>query len=191
MCDLQNQWKSIDALNCKYVVENPGKGEFVVRGHIEGAVSQKVVYFAANPATYNASFTGSGLPFPNPEVAFEGTPNNGAVTTGADGSFEFHVFYPNSYYVALGTIYVGPHVFIKACGNDKIHTIYLGDGIPFRMLTYPSPPYTAPRVSPMFYAKGGRQHLPNRTQEQILRDSEYPQLNKMPADFWGKAIQHS
>ena len=109
--------------------------------------------------------------------------------TNADGHFEFKVFYPNSYYIALGTIYVGPHVFVKGCGNEKVHSIYLGDGVPFRMGTYPSPPYTAPRDSPMFYSKGGRQ-MPPRTQEQILRDSRYPDLNKMPEDFWGKAIQH-
>ena len=36
MCDLGNKWKSIDALNCKYVVENSGRGEFVVKGRIEG-----------------------------------------------------------------------------------------------------------------------------------------------------------
>ena len=42
----------------------------------------------------------------------------------------------------------------------------------------------------LFYSKGGRQMPPTRTQEQILRDSRYPDLNKMPKDFWGKAIQH-
>lgn len=187
MCDSQ-KWKSIDALNCKYVVENPGKGEFVVRGNIEGG-AQKIVYYASNPVTYNSSFSGSGLPFPNPEVAFENTPNNGTVSTSANGEFEFRIFYPNSYYMALGTIYIGPHVFIKACGSEKVHSIYLGDGIPYRMLTYPSPPYTAPRSNPMFYSKGGRQLSPNRTQEQILRDSAFPDSNKMEADFWGKAIQ--
>lgn len=189
MCDLGNKWKSLDALNCKYVVENPGKGEFVVRGVIE-AGSGSLVYYAANPATYNSSFSGSGLPFASPEIAFEGTPNHGTVKVGSDGSFEFRVFYPNSYYAALGTVYIGPQVFVKGCNSDKVHSIYLGDGIPFRMLTYPAPPYTAPRTSPMFYAKGGRQMPPTRTQEQILRDSAYPDLNKMDQNFWGKAIQH-
>ena len=37
-----NKWKLIDALNCKYVVENPGRGEFVVKGHIEGGGAQKI-----------------------------------------------------------------------------------------------------------------------------------------------------
>ena len=190
MCDLGNKWKSIDALNCKYAVENSGRGEFVVKGHIEGGAAQKIIYYAPNPPTYNSSFSGSALPFPNPDIAFEGTPNHGAVMTNPDGSFEFKVFYPNSYYIALGTVYVGPHVFIKGCGVEKVHSIHLGDGVPFRMITYPSPPYTAPRDSPMFYSKGGRQMPPTRTQEQILRDSGYPDLNKMPEDFWGKAIQH-
>jgi len=190
MCDLENKWKSIDALNCKYVVEKKSRGEFLVKGHIADGGSQKLIYYASNPPTYNSSFSGSGLPFPNPDVAFEGTPNNGAVMTYPDGRFEFKVFYPNGYYIALGTIYVGPHVFIKTCGAEKVHSIYLGDGIPFRMLTYPSPPYTAPRKCPMFYAEGGRQMPPTRTQEQILRDSRYPDTNEMPKNFWGKAIQH-
>jgi hypothetical protein len=190
MCDVNSQWKQIDALNCKYVVENPGKGEFVVKGNIGGAGSQKLVYYAANPATYNTSFSGSGIPFANPDIAFENTPNNGSVTTDAAGNFQFKIFYPNSYYMALGTIYVSPHVFVKGCGSDDVHSIYLGDGIPFRMGTYPSPPFTAPRNSPMFYANGGRQ-AGVRSQEQILRESAYPELNKMPKDFWGKAVQHS
>jgi hypothetical protein len=188
MCD-KNRYH-LDALNCDYVIENPGKGEFVVKGRLQKGGKQKIVYYAANPATYNGSFTGSGLPFPNPEVAFENTPNNGTVYTSANGEFEFRVFYPNSYYVGLGTIYVSPHVFIKTCDSEDVHSIYLGDGIPFRMLTYPSPPFTAPRRCPMFYAEGGRQ-MPPRSQEQILRDSAYPETNKMPANFWGKAIQHS
>ena len=105
-------------------------------------VGTKIIYYAPNPPTYNSSFSGSALPFPNPDIAFEGTPNHGAVNTKEDISFEFRIFYPNSYYIALGTVYVGPHVFIKGCGVKKVHSIYLGDGVPFRMVTYPSPPYT-------------------------------------------------
>ena len=57
------------------------------------------------------------------------------------------------------------------------------------MLTYPpSQPKTAARANPRFYS--GRTELPMRTQEQILRDSGYPENNKMPANFWGKAVPH-
>jgi len=187
MCDA-NKFH-IDALNCDYVIENSGKGEYVVKGQLLSNKKEKIIFYAANPATYNGSFSGSGLPFANPNMAFENTPNNGTIYTNENGEFEFKVFYPNSYYVALGTIYVSPHVFIKKCGDTEVHSIYLGDGIPFRMLTYPNRPFTIARKCPLFYAKGGRQ-LHIRSQEQILRDSEYPIKNKMPENFWGKAIQH-
>ena len=54
------------------------------------------------------------------------------------------------------------------------------------MLTYPPPPSSAPRCSSIFYS--GRNKLPVRTQEQILRDSSYPCINKMPDNFWGLAV---
>ena len=62
MCDLKKEWKFINALNCKYVIDNPGKGEFVVRGHIQGGI-QKLVYYASSPATYNSFFQVVGYHF--------------------------------------------------------------------------------------------------------------------------------
>ena len=103
-------------------------------------------------------------------------------------NFEFKVSYPNSYYVGLGTAIVEPSCQIKVCGpnsDNKIHTIKLGHGIPFRMLTYPSSFKTKSRKNPSFYDV--RDNQPIRTQEQILRDSSFPSSNKMPEDFWGLA----
>jgi hypothetical protein len=69
--------------------------------------------------------------------------------------------------------------------DDKTyHTIQLDDGIPFRTLTYPAPPSKNPRTSPMFY-HCSRNQLPVRGQEKILRDAGYPDVNKMPDNFWG------
>ena len=94
--------------------------------------------------------------------------------------------------MGLGSVYVEPCVHIKVCeegGDNKVHRIALGNGIPFRMLTYPpSLPNTAARKNPMFYS--GRQDLPMRNQEQLLRESGYPQENIMPSNFWGKAVPH-
>ena len=59
----------------------------------------------------------------------------------------------------------------------------MGNGIPFRMLTYQQTPVTVSRDSPNFY--NGGFNLPVRTQEQILRDSAYPDKNTMPKNFWG------
>lgn len=68
--------------------------------------------------------------------------------------------------------------------KDEYHTIQIDEGIPFRTLTYPSPPSHNPRTSPMFY-HCHRNKLPVRSQEQVLRDSKYPEVNVMPDDFWG------
>jgi hypothetical protein len=68
--------------------------------------------------------------------------------------------------------------------NDGYHTIQIDEGIPFRTLTYPSPPSNNPRTSPMFY-HCQRNNLPMRGQETILRDGGYPEVNVMPTNFWG------
>jgi hypothetical protein len=47
---------------------------------------------------------------------------------------------------------------------------------------------TAARTNSLFYK--GRDDLPIRTQEQILRDSGYPDKNIMPPNFWGLSIPH-
>tara|TARA_B100000575_G_scaffold294356_1_gene309755 strand:+ start:6659 stop:7240 length:582 start_codon:yes stop_codon:yes gene_type:complete len=186
--------KNIDKnLNCEGIVLDSGDGEYIVKGYtFSGNKSNTtVMYWAANPPTYTTSFSGSGLPYPNPDIAFENTPNRGAVKTN-DGSFEFRVRYPNSFYVGLGSKYVEPNVYIKICNgekNNKIHTITLGHGIPFRMMTYPpTTPNVRPRNGPEFYA--GRDKLPHRTQEQILRDSGYPTNNSMPDNFWNNVPPH-
>ena len=105
-------------------------------------------------------------------VAFENSPNQGAVLTNKDGSFEIKVKYPNSYYIDLGRTYVQPVVYIKVCGQKKVHTIKLGNGIPFRSLCHP-----LQRKGPSFYENDGRNILPPRTQEQLLRDKSYPNKN--------------
>ena len=170
---------------CQGVVLNEGTGDVVVKGTVNSnSPNPVVIYWAANPPTYSTSFSGSGLPYPNPEVAYNRTSNAGAVRAN-NREFSFKLKHPNAYYVGLGTLYIPPHVHIKVCESDVEdihHTIQLGEGIPFRTLTYPAPPSEAPRISPLFY-----QSVNNvvRTQEQIIRDGGYPLENKMPTNFWG------
>ena len=181
-----------DLHTCEGIVLDSGDGEFIVKGSVRSNISNPTVMFwAANPPTYLQSYSGSGLPFPNPDIAYENTPNRGAVK--ANGSkFEFRIRFPNAYYVGLGSQYVEPCVHIKVCGDKeegKIHTINLSRGIPYRSTTnVTAPSIQNLRTSPMFYT--GRDKLPTRTQEQILRDSAYPDLNVMPSNFWGKRPPH-
>jgi hypothetical protein len=184
--DVDNYLKS--QLVCDGMVhESPSnRGEYVVRGQIKGgAPDALVVYWAANPPTFSQSYYGSAHPYPNPSVAYENTPNKGSVRC-KDGYFEFRVYYPNAYYVGLGTVYVEPHVNIKVSTgseNDEVHRITLGNGVPFRTLTYAPPTNNYPRYNPLFYQGLGQ--LPVRTQESILRSSAFPDKNEYPTNFWG------
>lgn len=110
----------------------------------------KIVYWAANPPNYNSSYSGSGLPFPNPEIAYENTPNLGVVQL--DGNnYSFDMLFPNSYYSELGTVYNEPRFFMKLCSNSNdlhdIRTIMLNNPIPYRSLTYAAPTLTMPRTT--------------------------------------------
>ena len=176
-------------LLCDGVVSHIGNGEYLVRGEVKnGPKDALVIYWAANPPTFSTSYNGSALPYANPTMAYENTPNKGSVRAN-NGRFEFYVNYPNSYYIGLGTVYVKPHVNIRICdkkvpGGGEVHRIELGDGVPFRSLTYAPPPDTYPRYSPMFYSGG--ESLPVRTQEEILRSAAYPDFNVYPKNFWGQ-----
>ena len=184
------RYKHFDENMCKGVLENNQKGNIIVNGTLKIDRSNvKLMYWASNPADYGYSFNGSGLPFHSPDQAFSNPINMGSVvTSGRD--FEFKLFYPNSYYVGLGSLYVPPQVYIKICDptvKNNIQTIKLGEGIPYRTLTYPAPPSKNFRNSPLFYTNNVMPKV--RTQEQILRDSAYPSFNikppAMPDNFWG------
>lgn len=173
---------------CQGVIINEGSGEILVSGKVKSQSDSPMVrYWAASPADRLLSFSGSGLPFPNGEMAFQNTPNKGAVRA-EGGEFSFRIRYPNAYYVGLGTLYVPPFVYLKVCEQgheDVYHSIQIDGGIPYRTLTYPAPPSMKPRNSPLFYHEPEQKKIV-RSQEQILRESAYPDTNVMPDNFWGK-----
>jgi hypothetical protein len=178
--------KFFEKLNCQGVTLSSGNGDVVVRGTVQSkTLDPVIVFWAANPADYRTSFSGSGFPFASPSQAYDKTPNSGAVRA-VNRAFEFRIKMPNAYYAALGSVYVAPHVNIKVCENgedDKHHVVDLGEGVPYRTLTYPSLPVDKPRISPMFYCQP---ELPTvRSQEQILRDSAYPLNHETKPNFWG------
>jgi len=164
--------------------------QYVVSGNVSGGnVLNKlfVKYSAANPPTYNANFSGSGLPFPTEDVAFENTPNKGVVEV-VNGNFMIKIKYPNSYYDNMGTIYVEPQIkLLLVTNNNKplgdALIVKLGQGIPFRTLTWPV--QRSWSNGPDFYDNKNIKNIPVRTQYQILLDSAYPTVNKTPNNFWG------
>ena len=164
-------------------VRNNAYGNYIVHGETS-ETHQFVKFWAANPPTYSLSYAGSGLPYQNPEMAFENTPNQGVAKV-VNGKFQFALEYPNSYYIDMGKTLIPPQlkfVYCDASGKDvgNVHTLNLGNGIPFRTDTWT--PKRDWNKGPMFFCNN---NLPVRTQYQILLDSAYPSVNQEPSNFWG------
>ena len=151
----------------------------------------KINYLASDPPENNYSYYGSGMPYHNFEQATTKKINIGVVDV-IDNEFKFKIQIPNSYYEKLGTVYRHPTIFLKSDLNNKskYENIKLKIEIPYRYLSHPAIEYYKSSTSkyklykpssPMFY----NIELPNRSQEQILRDSDYPCNRKMPSNYWG------
>ena len=177
---------------CDGTITFNGPSDLIVNGKLKNnnnnnnnnTLETSIYYWAASPPTLGTSFSGSGMPYPSPEVAYDRTPNKGIVKV-VNGSFTFTMKYPNAYYIGLGSLYIPPHINFKVAELNKpelYFSVQVDDGIPFRMLTYPAPPTNKPRVSPLFYCEPEQGA---RTQEDILRASSYPSTNTMPSNFWG------
>lgn len=139
-----------------------------------------VEYVAASPPDHRSSFGGSALPFASAKQAFEGTPNRGTITVTADRKVSVNLQYPNAYYAGLGSDYIPPTVYIRYMVNGKpIHVkVKVSHGIPYRSLAHP-----VSRSGAEFY--DNLTQLPVRSQEQILLDSAYPNVNAQASNFWG------
>ena len=166
-------------------------GVYILDGTYQGYSMEQlfVKYSAASPPTYNSNFSGSGLPFPTEDIAFDNTPNKGVAEI-VNGKFSFSMKYPNSYYINMGTVYIPPHVKLVIVNKDNIKVgdiqqVNLGEGIPFRTLTWPVQRKWS--NGPLFYEN---KDLPVRTQYEILLASAYPDKNVMPKNFWGAAPSH-
>jgi hypothetical protein len=174
-------------LNVKYTNNN----SFIISGNVNTNFFEKrfIKYTAANPPTYNNSFSGSALPYPTEEIAYENTPNRGVVEI-VNGKFSFTIRYPNSYYINIGTIFVKPHLKLILVDKDNktmgdIKVVQLGESAPFRTLTWPI--QRDWNKGPLFYQNN---NLPVRTQYEVLLDSAYPSENIIPKNFWGLINPH-
>jgi hypothetical protein len=170
---------------CKGAIQYTGTGDLIIKGNLKtSAPSGQLFFWAAAPVTRGISFSGSGMPYANPLMAYDRTPNKGVINV-TNGRFEISIKHPNAYYIGLGSLYIPPHVNFKFCSPgqaDSYFSVQVDDGVPFRMLTWPAPPTKKPRISPLFYCepeKGAR------SQENIIRASAYPSTNTMPDNFWG------
>ncbi len=186
-----NQTFSIDNIQGEIIYHN--RYDITVKGEIQNTVNGGIIHYEApNPIDRLSSFSGSGLPFVNYQQAFDNTPNRGNIELSTNNYFSIDILMPNSYYVGLGTVLIPPSLFIKYHNGEKQVTvpIKVNQAVPYRSLTYPISLEHASRKNSLFYS--GMWDLPVRTQEQILRDSGYPetfnrqpQHKSIPVNFWG------
>ena len=108
--------------------------KYVVEGRLKSGGATTIKYHAAAPADLRISYAGSGLPFATEDMALFGTPNQDMIQTKADGSFQFELYAPNSYYINQGTTLIPPQVYLTTA-NGKSYTINLGPSIPNRSLS--------------------------------------------------------
>lgn len=87
----------------------------LIQGILPTQPHKKAVLIAPNPPDRITSYAGSALPFPCSDVAFDNTPNQIKIKTGAQFSAEFQ--YPNSFYLPDGRTLVKPSVFLIIDGK--------------------------------------------------------------------------
>jgi len=115
--------------NWNYVI----KGQFT---GIEGLLSKNLRFWASSPADMRQSYSGSGLPYPNSDIALIDSPNNGVIELSPIGSFQLNIIRPNSYYVNQGNTLIPPQLSFRLDYNgSKIYNIKIGDPIPHRSLS--------------------------------------------------------
>ena len=192
MCSVWSSAEEKGEIATVNIMKNDKDNTIVINGVLNSNIlsfissnsNSNIKYWAANSPTLNSSFSGSGLPFPNENIAFDKSKNSG-ISKINGSNFSFDIKLPNSYYTNMGTLYVSPEVKIQVVDLNgksvgKVQSIKVGDGIPFRTLTWPV--QRDWNKGPMFYYNP---HLTVRSQYQILLDSAYKANEPVPDNFWG------
>lgn len=107
---------------------------------IEGNVYNRQLYknvllMAPNTINKSASYSGTGLPFPCADIAFEGSPN--LFTVGYDGVIDTIFTYPNSYYTVANKKKIVSSIFAvieHLDGKTDYVRLQLQDLYPLRTL---------------------------------------------------------
>jgi len=98
---------SVEFLDCKIRIF----GNILEPGKIKSAV-----IIAPNTFDKKASYSGTGLPFPCEEIAFENTPNQHIIDN--KGNFDVIFTYPNSYYTVANKKKIVSSIFFIMETND-------------------------------------------------------------------------
>jgi len=102
-----------------------------------GSFQQRIL-FAAAPIDRMMNYSGSGLPFPSADVAFDNTPNQ--IQIDRHGMFDVVFKYPNAYYKSDFFEKMLPSIFFSLLEYGKAQPFYvqftLPDPLPLRTLGY-------------------------------------------------------
>ena len=90
--------------------------------YVKGNTLKDYYYVAPAPLEKRLSYSGSGLPYPNEDVAYDNTKAKGFIKP---GNFSFSFEYPNMHYEFNTINLLKP--YIKFYMNNDIHHITLGD----------------------------------------------------------------
>ena len=151
-------------VNCSISFEN-NYNIVKISGNIKNpGMFQKMLIFAANPIDRMSNYSGSGLPFPCADIAFDNTPNKYLIES--SGFFKVTFKYPNSYYSQNGfTKIISAIFFILDTGNKKENfKIELKDLCVLRTLT----DRQSKKKGPEYYAAKDYL-LPIDTTENVMR----------------------
>ena len=158
------------------ITSNDNNSDIIINGEITDKVTDSYLYYLAPaPCDTMGSFSGSGLPYANKIQAFSNNPNQGKVEL-KDNKFSIQLLKPNSYYEDFNTLEM-PYLLITYNKNKTIKVDLSFEKVSYRSLQYQT---LRQKQKEMFYAR----KLPIRSQEQILRDSEYDDSHEAK-DFWG------
>jgi hypothetical protein len=152
-------------VNCSVIFDS-NYGEIYIKGYVKNpSVYRQMMLISPNPIDRMTNYSGSGLPFPCSEIAFENTPNKHLISN--DGNFNVIFAYPNSFYASNGIDkIISPIYFILYLpGSDiNISKFELPDLCVLRTLTYRSA-----RKGPEFYAAKDY-ILPIANAETVMRE---------------------
>jgi hypothetical protein len=162
----------------KHYLNKNYPGEFNIKIKTQYPDDSAILYWACNPPIYMSSFTGSGLPFSNPDIAFENTPNIG-LSRVVNGIILINISFPNSFYTNFGNKIIEPTLFYRLFDdkNSKVISFNLKNRIPYRG------EYFDKNKGVLNYYNNQNCGITN--QENILRSYGYPKKNKISDNFWG------
>lgn len=94
------------------IVMNKSKSILNIKGNIKSSCQyNKIIIIASNPIDRMINYSGSGLPFPNEQIAFENTTNFKLIEK--NGNIDVQFKYPNRFYSENGKHKINPSIFIE------------------------------------------------------------------------------